>query len=196
MTARNVFAANKKREPSAGAGSGAGVAVGPPTLDRRFVRIAIVFAVTFGVLQGLLLAAAEYGLLEPVKAATTAVADGLIGGTGVPCTRLGNEIFLASRVLRIDGECTGLLIVAMYLALLVAYPVSIKTKAIGLLVGVPVILVVNMARLIAVAHLSERLTEDAFRFAHDVLFKVVMVAVVLGLWAWWLAYARDAAKRQ
>ena len=162
--------------------------------DARLVRIALIFVTVFAVLDGILLWTWNTKAFYDVRLWTAAAASALINVSGVPATRLGTSIYLSSRILQIDSDCTALLVLATFVSLLVAYPVSLRTKATGLLVGAPALLAANQLRLVAVAQASEMLLAASFAFAHDYLFKVFMVAVVIGLWAWWLAYARRQAR--
>jgi len=125
---------------------------------------------------------------------TAQVAAVLVRGVGIPVTVVGNQMALASRILQIDVDCTALAIAAVYVALVVAYPLAVRTKMLALVVGIPVIAVTNLLRLVAVAVASEHLSPALFSFVHDYLFKVVMVLVVVGLWAAWLEIARSHAE--
>jgi exosortase/archaeosortase family protein len=175
-------------------GVGEVVSKGAARVDPRLLRVGLVFVITFAILNGLLLFVWNTRAFYGVRTATALIANGLINASGVPATRLGTRIYLSSRVLEIDGDCTALLVLAVYGSLVVAYPVLLRTKAVGLLVGLPALLVLNQVRLVAVAHASELLSGGAFSFVHDYLFKVFMIAGVVGLWAWWLAYARRRAR--
>lgn len=154
-----------------------------------------VFLVVFALLELALLLSAQRPWYDGVMTGTAVAANALINATGVPATAMHTQVFLSSRVLQIDPDCTGLPVAAIYVALILAYPVRLSTKAIGLAIGIPVILLANMARLVAVAHASELLPDNAFSFAHDYLFKVFLVAVVIAAWASWLAYARGVERR-
>lgn len=159
------------------------------------VRIALVFVLGFAIFDLILLGSIRAEWFVALMEATARVAASLMNATGLEASVLRNDITLSTRILRIDPDCTGLLIVGMYSALLVAYPVAWRTRMIGLAVGIPAILGANLFRLVAVGHASELLADEPFAFVHDYLFKVFMVAVVIALWAGWLAYARHQARR-
>ena len=113
--------------------------------------------------------------------------------TGVWAVAIGPMIFLSSRTLSIDLACTAIHIAALYSALVLAYPVSVRTRLLGVAVGVPIILAANVARLVAGAHLAHAMP-GAFDFVHDYLFQVGMILLTVGLWLGWLAYARHHAR--
>ena len=161
--------------------------------DAGLVKVAVTFVVIFAVMQALVLVLATRGFFEPILNATASFTGACSNATGVPAAVAGNEIALSSRILRIDLDCTGISLMLIYAALVLAYPLSIKRKLIGLGIGIPAIAVFNQLRLLAVAQLSGVLADDVFYFVHDYLFKVLMVAVVIVLWALYLASARRHA---
>lgn len=156
--------------------------------------VAIAFLAVFAVLQGLIRAAEMAGFLDPLMMATAAGAAGLVRLVGLPVTLAGRQLLLASRTLQIDLDCTAITIGALYAALVVAYPLSARTRLLALAVGLPTIALANMMRLLGVAAASEYLSPGVFLFLHDYLFKVAMILVVMGLWAAWLQIARGHAK--
>lgn len=163
--------------------------------DRPLLGIALRFFVLFAVLQAAIWWLAARGYLERLLDVTTVVAGGCVAATGLAPQVSGNRIALTTRILQIDLDCTGISLAAVFAALVLAYPLRWQTKVIGLVAGLPLLAAANLARLTAVAHLSERLGEEAFGFVHDYLFMVAMVAVVVGLWAAYLALARRYAAR-
>jgi exosortase/archaeosortase family protein len=165
----------------------------PLAPDATLLRVALAFVAIYAVLQAGLWALTYYQLLNPVIQATTDITAWCANATGVPATVSGNEIGLATRILRIDLDCTGLSLVAIYSALVLAYPLSFKSRIVGLAAGIPALLLANFLRLWAVAQLSGPLDQNTFMFVHDYLFKIAMVAVVIALWGLYLSWARRHA---
>jgi exosortase/archaeosortase family protein len=146
------------------------------------------------VLQSALWYVALKGYLDPVHRITANLTGVCSNLTGVPASVAGNDIRLATRILRIDLDCTGIALMLIYVALVFAYPLSVKRKLVGLAVGLPVIAGANLVRLTAVAQLSGRLGDREFLFVHDYLFKVLMMAVVIVLWGVYLTSAKRHAR--
>ena len=161
--------------------------------DTDLMKIAVRFFVIFALLQTGLWLLAYNGLLDPLLALTADMTGSCSNATGVQATVAGNDVYLASRILRIDPECTGLSIAIVYAALVLAYPLSSRDKLMGICLGLPVLFVANMIRLTAVAQLSGRLEDDAFLFVHDYLFKIGMVIIVILVWGAYLSWARHRA---
>ncbi len=161
--------------------------------DVKLVRVAVTFFVVFALLQVALWALVYRGYFDPVQEWMAGITGACSVATGVPATVAGNDVFLQSRILRIDADCTGVTLMMIYAALVIAYPLGWKNKLIGLAFGIAAIFVANLIRLVAVAQFSAPLDDRTFMFVHDYLFKVAMMAVVIGAWALYLAYARRHA---
>ena len=156
--------------------------------------VALVFVLVFAVFESIIWAMVANQSIVPLMLWTTEAAAFLIRAVGIPATVSVNQIMIPSRVLEIDLDCTAISVVALYSALVIAYPRPIRSRLLALAVGIPVILAANLVRLVAVAVASEHLSQQMFYFAHDYLFKVAMVLVVVALWAWWLQMGRGDAK--
>jgi exosortase/archaeosortase family protein len=161
--------------------------------DATLIRVAVVFFVIYAILQTVLSGLVYRGYFTPVMALTARITGACSVATGVPATVTGNDIILSSRILRIDTDCTGVTLMMIYAALVLAYPLSAKRKLLGLAAGIPAILIANFIRLLAVAQLSGPLDDRMFLFVHDYLFKIVMMAFVIMAWALYLASARRHA---
>ncbi|MDR3686258.1 MAG: archaeosortase/exosortase family protein [Coriobacteriia bacterium] len=164
-----------------------------PHPDVSLVRLAVVFACVFALFEAAIWGATATGHLYPLMEITAKTTAGLLSVVGIPVARNGIQLMLSTRILEIDLDCTALQLVALYAALVIAYPLSVRVKLVGLAVGVPAILVANLLRLLGVALAAEHLGPALFAFVHDFLFKVVMVLVIVALWGWWLQMARRNA---
>ena len=166
----------------------------PLSPDAGLLKVALRFFGIYAILQLATWYVAYLGYFDAVVQVTARITGACSRLTGVPAIASGYEVFLASRVLRIDVACTGISLMLIYAALVLAYPLGIERKLIGLLVGLPVLAVVNVLRLTAVAQLSGRLNDKAFYFVHDFLFEAVMAAAVIVLWGLYLAWAKRHAR--
>ncbi len=82
---------------------------------------------------------------------------------------------------------------AVFVALVLAYPVSWRSRLLAIVVGGPALFAANITRLVGVAWASELLDGRSFYVVHDYLFEFGMVFVVLAMWAAWLSLARRTA---
>jgi exosortase/archaeosortase family protein len=150
------------------------------------VRFLVCFAVFFAAIVWL---SARTQAVADLQTATAFTATWLMSLTGVAATRVGTIIEVPGRQLAIGADCTGLTIAALLASLVLAYPVRLLTRGIGVLAGVVAIALANLVRLVAIAHMSGA-PDWLFYGAHDFLFQVGMVAVAIGVWAYWLTFAR------
>lgn len=159
----------------------------------RLIKVAVMFVVSYAVLQTGVWLVGYFGWLDEVLLVTATATGACANLTGVPATVVGNQVFLASRTLQIDPQCTGVSLAMLYAALVLAYPLGLRHKLIGLAVGLPALILTNMLRLTAVAQLSGPLDDEAFLFVHDYLFMIVMMGAVIAFWVAYLEWARRSA---
>lgn len=124
-------------------------------------------------------------LRTALQVVVAAIATDLIGRFGIEATRQGTLILLPGITLAVDWACTAITILELYVALILAYRSGWAVKAVGISVGVAVILVANQLRIVATA-LAAEYWPSVLYVAHDYLFQVSMVVVAVALWAWWL----------
>jgi exosortase/archaeosortase family protein len=164
-----------------------------PKTDQAAVGLVMRFAMYFVVFSAAILFAEKRGLFDSLRIGTTAVATTVVRWVGIPATRSGTLILLPGKTLAIDLACTAIFIVALYTAIVLAYPVSIPQRLLGMAIGVPIILLGNILRLVAAAEVA-RIAPSSFAFFHDYLFQVGMVLITVAAWAAWLSLVRRDAR--
>lgn len=120
-------------------------------------------------------------LLEPFSLATA-------GAAGAVLEFFGMEVVRTLAVLRHpDGfayeiyyRCTGLLPVVIFTIITLAYPAPSKPKAVGLGVGIPFLLILNLARLVHLFYIGVH-SPDLFDLAHSVLWEAMLIGAALVL---------------
>jgi exosortase/archaeosortase family protein len=153
----------------------------------------LVFVGAYILFEALLIVAGMSGVLAPYMAFLARTTGSVCNWTGAPNTVEASQIYLANRILLINLDCTGLFVVAVFSALILAYPCSTRHKLLGLLIGIPVLLAVNLTRLIAAAQVAVR-WPGSFAFMHDLVFQVGMVLVAVLIWAIWIGGATRGEK--
>jgi exosortase/archaeosortase family protein len=151
------------------------------------------FAAYFAAFDLAILIAYATGVLNAMLLTTASISTRFVTLIGITATRSGTRILLPSRVLSVDLACTAVFIVALYAALVLAYPVSARNRLLGIAVGVPIILFTNIVRIVAAAEVSET-APSAFQFFHDYMFQVGMVLVTVAIWVAWLSFTRRDAR--
>jgi archaeosortase B (VPXXXP-CTERM-specific) len=82
-------------------------------------------------------------------------------------------------------ECTGLYTTIIYFSIIGAYPARIGEKLIGLVVGIPAIHILNLARMVVISLVLYR-KPKLFDFVHGYLWQVGFVIFMLLLVIWWM----------
>ncbi len=89
----------------------------------------------------------------------------------------------------IGEDCTGWKSMLAFAALVIAtLGVTLKKRAIGIAIGIPLIYLGNMARIIIVVMAESAYGYDAAIFIHDWLWQAGLIALVLVLWLGWLRH--------
>jgi exosortase/archaeosortase family protein len=149
----------------------------------------------FGLFVGLELLAAlasAYHLIDWALPITASLTSALANATGVRASAFGPDVFLASRILNINVECTGVYLMAAVAALVIATPASWRSRSAGVLLGIAAVVAANMVRLVITAHIAGA-SQFVFGVMHDYLFQVALLFVVFGVWSVWRGgYARHA----
>lgn len=85
---------------------------------------------------------------------------------------------------QIIGECTAVVLFGIFAAALLAYPASWRHRAIGLILGAPALVILNLVRLVLLAWLGVHYPQ-IFDQVHVIWWQVFNVLVVaLGWFAW------------
>lgn len=85
----------------------------------------------------------------------------------------------------INHECTGIFVLVIYAAFLLAYPAPWSRRLAGIAVGVIVLQAVNVARLIALTLIASRWPE-LFDYFHEYIWQGIFVAMLALLVATWI----------
>jgi archaeosortase B (VPXXXP-CTERM-specific) len=104
---------------------------------------------------------------------------------GIESTASGTQLSFGSRAVTIVMECTALQVAMIYSALVLAYPSSIKSKLIGIGAGIPLILLVNIIRLMVICFVLWWKPEY-FEMMHIYVWQVVFIVVVVAMAAVWI----------
>ena len=104
---------------------------------------------------------------------------------GVESTASGTLCTFGPRSVTIIMECTALQVAMIYAALVLAYPSSVKAKLIGIGAGLPLILVINIIRLVVICFVLWWKPEY-FEMMHIYVWQVVFIVVVVAMAALWI----------
>ena len=88
-------------------------------------------------------------------------------------------------------RCTGVLPAAFLVVAVLAVPADGRRKLAGIALGVPLVFLLNLARLASLFYIGV-FYPDAFPLAHQVLWEAVVAAFVVGYWLCWMRAASTA----
>ena len=124
-------------------------------------------------------------LLAPLTTWTARVTLALLYWLGIAATRMATVVSHPSGfAYEIHYRCTGFLPVAFLMTAILAYPGCWRRKLVGLAVGVPVLIALNLTRLVHLFYLGVH-HPATFDFAHTVLWEGLFVFAIFGLWVGW-----------
>lgn len=88
---------------------------------------------------------------------------------------------------KIIDECSAIFVFILFISFVLAYPTSLKNKAIGLIFGIPSLFVVNTLRL-TVVFFAGLWRPDLFEYVHAYLWQTIMIILVFISCLAWLHY--------
>jgi len=108
---------------------------------------------------------------------------------GYKFTLNGSEFLFATshggEKLFIIAECTGLYTSIIYFSIIGAYPARITEKLIGLLIGIPIIHILNLFRMVFISFILYH-RRDLFDFFHGYFWQISFVIFMLLIVLFWM----------
>jgi exosortase/archaeosortase family protein len=127
--------------------------------------------------------------LVPLRTLTAQATLGLIHWAGMEAIREASAIYHPGGfAYEISRGCLGLVPVGVLAVSVLAHPGSLRPKLTGLALGVPLLVGLNLVRLVHLFYLGVR-QPGLFHFAHQVVWQAVIVAAVFVLWLGWTGCA-------
>ena len=112
---------------------------------------------------------------------TSAVADLL----GMETKVHGSRLSMDTMDFEVIAECTGDFAVMIYAAAVVAYPARWKQRGWGLVLGIPIIFVMNVARMVALVYVA-LFHANSFEYVHSYLWQGTFIIFVILVWFLWI----------
>jgi exosortase/archaeosortase family protein len=130
-------------------------------------------------------------VLDPLAGLVTSLTQGVLRGIGIAAERAGTMLYVPGVfAYDINVGCTGLLPAAVLAVAILASPGTAAAKQRGLVLGVPLVLAVNLLRLVHLFYLGIH-APRVFVLAHSLLWEGTLV---LFTFATWLVWSRWAAR--
>jgi len=95
----------------------------------------------------------------------------------------------------VNQDCTAWKSMLFFFALVFAFPgVASRKRLLGLAAGIPLIWIGNLARIIGTVGIEGIYGEAMAMLVHDYLWRLGLVALVLGLWLAWIRICKPKSK--
>lgn len=124
-------------------------------------------------------------VLEPFGKASAWLAEKVLHFIGFQASRRGASIHTATGSFEIAGSCTGTLVVFLYAGAVLSFPASLRSKAVGLLIGLVLLNLLNFLRTLAIILFSSKIP-GYFWTMHVVIGQAVVIAGTLAVFMWWI----------
>ncbi|MFQ5846366.1 MAG: exosortase H [Candidatus Methylomirabilales bacterium] len=134
-------------------------------------------------------------ILAPLTTWTAQATLVLLHWAGMEAARAGTLIAHPDGfVYEIYYRCTGFLPVAFLTTSILAYPGPLRRKFVGLAVGVPLLIALNLARLVHLFYIGVH-HRAAFDQAHAIVWEGILILTIIGLWLGWIRWSDARATR-
>jgi archaeosortase B (VPXXXP-CTERM-specific) len=97
----------------------------------------------------------------------------------------GNLVVFHGFSVKIIVECTGIFEIMIFSAAVLAFPTSVGKKAIGLLLGAPLLYLFNVVRIIVLI-LVGRYWFSIFDFMHIYFWQATLILMITSVWLLWI----------
>lgn len=116
---------------------------------------------------------------------TASIVSTILNATGIQNTCDYNIIHLRNDTWNVTSECTAVNAVFLFISFIVAYSSTVKSKVIGLIAGIPLILCTNILRLVVLGWVTEYWPKQA-RLFHDYVWETIFLFFIIALWFVWV----------
>jgi archaeosortase B (VPXXXP-CTERM-specific) len=146
----------------------------------RFLLLFIFFSILFFTIFYLI---QEY--LNWMLVGTAWITGTIANVIGLTVIINGSFLNLGTTVFEIIAECTGIFAIFITMACILAYPATYKQKIIGLILIIPLILILNIIRLLILIFVGKHYL-DLFEYVHSYLWQATFIIFIILAWFLWI----------
>lgn len=154
---------------------------GSPESTRRFCVLFLCIIGAFVVFD--LSALSNRIVHQPLAEFTARAAAAALAALG-NARALGTQLQFNGFEVTVVDACDGVLPILIYIAAVLAFPSRLAHKAWGILIGLPVVLLINLLRVITLMIVGAR-WPAAFEHVHLYVWQVCVIAFALAAWIVW-----------
>lgn len=188
MTKAGSFPRRNRKRAGTGSTAGPGGSVSPAALAKRgqvarFIGITLTLLVGFFFL--IRLDWVENSISAPYTRFVAACSRALLRAIGTDVEGSGSLISSSNFAVNILHVCNGLEAVAIFFAVVLAFPAPPRSKLVGIAIGFPALFVVNLVR-IAVLFMIGAKTPDIFESVHYYYSQALVILITVIIWLVWV----------
>lgn len=155
--------------------------------NRAIIRFLVITLVSLvGLFYLLHLRYFETHFVEPYTGFVAAFSRLCLRALGVDATGTGTIITSPEFSVSIKNVCNGLEVTAIFFATVIGFPASWKSRGLGLLIGYPVIFMINIVRIIVLFVLGYKIP-TIFEAAHYYYAQAFVIIATVGVWLIWVS---------
>jgi archaeosortase B (VPXXXP-CTERM-specific) len=159
----------------------------------QLLRFAVVMAFYTGIILWLDRDEVLGEWLAPLTLLTARATLVLLHGVGMEAVREGNVIVHPQGfAYQIYYSCTAFIPILSLSVAILAYPGRLRVKWPGIAVGVPVLLALNLIRLVHLFHVGVH-QPVRFEYVHHTLWENFLILMIIVLWFSWVRWSEKAA---
>ena len=151
-------------------------------------RIALRFCLAFAgltVAVFIALYAVQDTIIERLNRHLAWLAGAILSAVGAPVVSRGPVVSVGSFAVEIKNNCNAVYEAGLLAAAVWAYPAPVRTKAVGTLVGISILYLVNLVRVLSLIGTGV-LAPGWFDVAHLYVWQALFFAVVAACWFGWI----------
>jgi archaeosortase B (VPXXXP-CTERM-specific) len=157
----------------------------PAIKDKRYLKAALLFCGIVILLDLVVWYVGRKEYLAFLDIFISEVITKLILLSGLEARIDSNTIYLANSTWVVTTECTAIFIKIVFTSFVLVYPASLRSKAIAILAGIPVIFTANILRLYLMAWIDK--LKPAFSvYFHNYVWQIVFIVMVVFMWLVWI----------
>ena len=153
--------------------------------ERRVVlRFCLAFA-AFTVAVFIVLYGVQDTIIVRLNRHVAWLAGVILAALGAPVASRGAVVSVGSFAVEIKNNCNAIYEAGLFAAAVWAYPAPVRAKAVGSLIGISVLYLVNLVRVLSLIAIGV-LARGWFDVAHLYVWQALFFAVVAGCWFGWI----------
>ena len=155
---------------------------------------AAVFGASLILATGISIGTVDMPGVGVISSAIAGIATFALGYLGVPATQDATIINVGGFIAIVSAECTAIEILLVFSAAVLVWPVSLRAKATAILLLIPVLVVLNLVRVISLLLTGIGYPEH-FDTVHLKIWQPVMLLAAIAIWLLWQRWASEVGRR-